>query len=175
MFEGIELRLDEANELVFDVNIAGTDIPPAPPIYRFVCESDDMYFAFKGIQKDDNKILVTVPPLKQTLDEGTYNSKLEVLIDDRYFVPLETMVTFKSSLKVTAEAVMVNKRITDDVDKADLQVVQEEKTTAKLVTLRNKSVQKKKKKKAVVNTKQKSAHTKQKKKYMTLKEKYNKK
>ena len=43
--------------------------------------------------------------LKNSLKEGSYQAHLEVLVDDRIFVPLTFNANFKQSLKVQAEAI----------------------------------------------------------------------
>jgi len=104
--ENIELKLDENNELIFDVNIAGTDAKNAVPKFRFIFENDKISYGFAGYTRDGN-VIVDVPPLKQQLTEGQYPAHLEVLIDDRCFTPLRLDVTFKNALTVTAESVVV--------------------------------------------------------------------
>jgi len=111
--EAIQLRLDEGNELIFEVNISGTDSPNAVPKYRFLCESTKMSLTFEG-SVDSGKVHVNVSVLKDILKEGRYPARLEVVIDDRYFVPLKMDVEFKNSLKVTAESVTVNKKRIDE-------------------------------------------------------------
>lgn len=105
----IELKLDENNELVFEVNIQGTDAADAKPVIRYIIEDKKLSYTFLGNIKNGN-VNVDVPILTDTIKEGVYSSKLEVIIGDRYFVPLETNVEFKKSLTVTAESVVVNKK-----------------------------------------------------------------
>ena len=99
----IDLSLDNNNEITFQVNIEGSS--PAHPSCRFLIEGHEMSFAFPGEIERDGTVNVTVPPLEKVLREGTYNSGLEVIVDDRVFVPLELEVSFEKSVKVTAEAV----------------------------------------------------------------------
>ena len=44
------------------------------------------------------------------LREGSYDSYLEVLVDDRVFIPLEMEINFEQSVKVMAETVKRKKR-----------------------------------------------------------------
>tara|TARA_B100000700_G_scaffold331642_1_gene466452 strand:- start:28482 stop:29051 length:570 start_codon:yes stop_codon:yes gene_type:complete len=104
----IDLSLDNNNEITFQVNIEGSS--PAHPSCRFLIEGQEMSFAFPGEIERDGTVNVTVPPLEKVLREGSYNSGLEVIVDDRVFVPLELEVNFEKSVRVTAEAVSRKKR-----------------------------------------------------------------
>jgi hypothetical protein len=104
----IDLSLDNNNEITFQVNIEGSS--PAHPSCRFLIEGHEMSFAFPGEIERDGTVSVTVPPLEKVLREGTYSSGLEVIVDDRVFVPLELEVNFEKSVRVTAEAVSRKKR-----------------------------------------------------------------
>ena len=68
-------------------------------------ERGDFSYAFSGKVSDEGEVSVVIPSLKKSLSEGTYKARLEVLVDDRIFMPLEFDANFKQSLKVTAEAV----------------------------------------------------------------------
>ena len=107
--EKLELKLDESNGLIFEVNITGADSEEAEPKYRFFCGANNMELVVEG-RSVDGKVYVDIPVLKDILNEGTYPARLEVLVDDRYFTPLEMNVEFKKSLMVTAESVIVNKK-----------------------------------------------------------------
>ena len=107
--EKLELKLDEANGLIFEVNITGADSEEAEPKYRFFCGANSMELVVEG-RSIDGKVYVDIPVLKDVLNEGVYPARLEVLVEDRYFTPLEMNVEFKKSLMVTAESVTVNKK-----------------------------------------------------------------
>ncbi len=104
----IDLTLDNNNELTFQVNIEGSS--PAKPSCRFLIEGDEMSFAFPGEMERDGIVHVNIPPLEKVLKEGSYNSGLEVIVDDRVFVPLTLTTSFEKSVKVTAESVARKKR-----------------------------------------------------------------
>ena len=114
--ETIELKLDEANELLFKVTIQGADATPAR--VRLVCEGGDISYMFDGHSTDDGEIRFIVPEMKNRLKEGeTYLSRVEVLVENRYFSPVEFDMTFKQSMKVVAEGVGVNpvKKVSPEV------------------------------------------------------------
>jgi hypothetical protein len=58
----------------------------------------------------NNEVSIVVPKLKGILREGNYDSYLEVLVDDRVFIPLEMQIDFEESVKVMAETVKRKKR-----------------------------------------------------------------
>ena len=99
----IDLSLDNNNEITFQVNIEGSS--PALPSCRFLIEGSEMSFAFPGEIEKNGVVHVNVPPLEKVLREGSYKSGLEVIVDDRVFVPLEIEVNFEKSVRVTAEAI----------------------------------------------------------------------
>ena len=103
-----EVHLDEENELRFSVTAEGTDAT-ASVKSRMVLETSKMDFMFQGTSLPGGEVSVLVPSLKGMLNEGTYNTRLEVLIDDRVFTPLHLTANFKQSVKVVAEAI-VNRR-----------------------------------------------------------------
>ena len=99
----IDLSLDNNNEIIFQINIEGSS--PALPSCRYLIEGNEMSFAFPGEIEKNGVVRVNVPPLEKVLREGSYKSGLEVIVDDRVFVPLEIEVNFEKSVRVTAEAI----------------------------------------------------------------------
>lgn len=100
--EIVELKLDESNELLFKVTIQGANASPAK--VRLVCEDSDVSYMFEGHSTDDGEIRFIVPSMKGKLKEGTqYFTKVEVLVENRYFSPVEFDIEFKQSLKVVSE------------------------------------------------------------------------
>lgn len=107
--EKIDLDLDNENEMTFNVMIEGTR--PGEPLCRLMIENEDMTFSMQGDFLPGNEVSIVVPPLKGILKEGNYDSYLEVLVDDRVFIPLEMKINFEESIKVVAESVSKKKRI----------------------------------------------------------------
>lgn len=107
----ISLYLDQDNELRFNVAIEGSK--PGTPRYRLVLEGKDLSYAFKGQQTGAGEVSFMIPSMKNVLKEGNYRADLEVVIDDRHFVPLSFDALFEASVKVTAESVSrpVQKRV----------------------------------------------------------------
>ena len=106
--ENIDLMLDEDNELKFSVSIQGTR--PGDAYCRYTIEGTDMSYTMDGSVGDDGNVTVRIPSMKKILKEGTYDTRLEVYVDDRYFVPLKLRADFKNSIKVMAESVQVKSR-----------------------------------------------------------------
>jgi len=129
----IELKLDENNELIFEVNIQGTDSVDASPQIRYIIEDKNISYTFNADLKNNN-VTVDVPVLQECLKEGIYDSKLEVIIGDRYFVPLKTNVEFKKSLKVTAESISINKKVITNNTKKQIIENNQKTMTAKIVS-----------------------------------------
>lgn len=104
MLETIDLDMEEANELLFKVKIEGAD--QAPVKVRMVCESGDVAFMFNGrTAGGDGLVSFNLPVMKDKLKEGLYQSRVEVLIENRYFAPVQFQVNFKKAVKVVAESV----------------------------------------------------------------------
>ena len=102
------LFLDDENEVRFSLEIEGA--APADVHASMILEGKKGYsLSFPGSPVDGGEIEVVVPPLKSILAEGTYKARLEVVVDNRLFVPLELTTTLKNSVKVEA-AVKVRRR-----------------------------------------------------------------
>lgn len=106
--EIIELDLDNENEMTFNVVIEGTR--PGEPLCRLMIENEDMSFSMQGDFLSNNEVAIVIPPLKGILKEGKYDSYLEVLVDDRVFIPLEMKINFEESIKVVAESKFQKKK-----------------------------------------------------------------
>lgn len=103
--EPIKLKLDEKNSLTFEVTIKGE--APMTPVYRLVCEADDISYAFNG-SPSDGGVEFNVPALQGKLREGTYDMHLEVIIDSKLLIPIQFKSEFGVSTHVTVESVQIN-------------------------------------------------------------------
>ena len=106
--ETIDLDLDNENEMTFNVVIEGTR--PGEPLCRLMIENEDMTFSMQGDFLPNDEVSIVVPPLKGIIKEGKYDTYLEVLVDDRVFIPLEMKINFEESIKVVAESKAQKKR-----------------------------------------------------------------
>lgn len=126
MLETITLDSEENNELLFRVKVEGAE--QAPASVRLVCENGDMAFMFNGRSiSNDGLVQFNVPVMSDKLKEGVYHAKVEVLIENRYFAPVQFQVHFKKAVKVVAEAVnVVLKKSSPDIKVTASSVVQKQ-------------------------------------------------
>lgn len=104
--ESIDLEIDESNELLFKVQVEGTDVSPAR--VRLVCEGEELSYIFNGAGTEEPGVVqFDIPNMSGKLKEGIYQASVEVLIDNRYFAPAQFEINFKQPVKVTAESVSV--------------------------------------------------------------------
>ncbi len=101
----VEMKLDEENDVVFEVKISG-DVSNKP-IYRFVCEGQGISYSFPGKAISADEVQVSIPALQGIIKEGKYNSHLEVIVDNKLFIPLEVSSQFKLSTQVVSEGFRV--------------------------------------------------------------------
>lgn len=102
--EVIEFDSEEAHSFLFKIQVEGNDIAPAR--VRLVCEGDDMSYMFNGHSSGQEGIVeFTIPVMKGKITEGAKPARVEVLIDNKYFAPVQFDINFKQPIKVFAEAV----------------------------------------------------------------------
>lgn len=107
-----DIYLDTENELKFTVAIEGAH--EANVRSQFILEGPKgINLCFEG-RADGSEIAVDVPSLKGMLREGLYNTRLEVIVDDRVFTPLQMQANLKPAIKVEA-VVRTAQRVTGPV------------------------------------------------------------
>lgn len=107
--ENVELDIDESSELLFKVRVEGTT--GAPVSVRLVIESRDSNMMFNGRPEGhDDIVTFTLPSLIGKMNEGVHHAKIEVVVDDRLFVPVKFNVDLKKTVKVVAEALSAIRR-----------------------------------------------------------------
>jgi hypothetical protein len=95
-----DIYLDTDNELKFTVAIEGAH--EAQVRSQFILEGPKgINLCFEG-KPAGGEIAVEVPSLKGMLREGLYNTRLEVIVDDRVFTPLQMQANLKPAIKVEA-------------------------------------------------------------------------
>ena len=103
--ETISLDVDEANELAFKLKVEGAS---SPAKVRLVCESGDVSYMFNGRGTgEDGVVQFVIPQMKGKLTEGTYSARVEVLIENRYFSPVQFQINFKKTMQVFAESLQI--------------------------------------------------------------------
>jgi hypothetical protein len=104
--------LDADNELAFAIEIDGAESSSVRS--QFVIEGTrGINLSFAG-ESSGGDVTVEVPSLKGLIKEGVYNTRLEVIIDDRIFIPLEMKAAIKPSIKVEA-VIKTSRKITTPV------------------------------------------------------------
>ena len=132
----VEFKLDEHHELAFTVDITGNTKVDSIPQIRFVCEGPDkVLYSFEGVYSKDSQVEIEIPPMKGKMPEGVYSSRLEVILEDKYFVPLELEVNFIKPTSVVAEIIQVKKKPKKVMPKPEKKVV------ASLVSSKSKKVE----------------------------------
>lgn len=121
LVETVQLDVDESNELLFKVAIEGHVVGPAK--VRLVCESDQMSYLFHGHPSADQEGLVQFV-LNKGLAAGVYPSRIEVMVENRYFVPVNFNIEMKKTVSVVVESVQPVKAIKrDDVRVSASQII----------------------------------------------------
>lgn len=102
-----DIYLDTDNSLAFSVDIAGA--AGSSVRSQFVMEGPNgINFCFKG-RSEGKEIHVEIPTLKNMISEGKYDTRLEVIIDDRVFVPLELQTELRRAVTVEAAVKTINR------------------------------------------------------------------
>lgn len=114
-----KLYTDKVNKFSCNIQVEGTSL--ANSKVRLVVESDDLTYMFNGRIFDEGTCEVTIPKTKQFLPEGKKGMmRLEVIADDVYFEPWNSIFTVEQEKKV---AVVVQEQI-DTKPKITVEVVQ---------------------------------------------------
>jgi hypothetical protein len=101
--ETVTLDMEEANELAFKIKVEGASTPAK---VRLVCESPEVSYMFVGRGTgEDGVVQFVIPQMKGKLQEGTYAARVEVLIENRYFSPVQFQLNFKKTMQVFAESI----------------------------------------------------------------------
>lgn len=105
----IKLNLDEENQLLFKMKVKGSD--KSPSTVRLVFEGAGYAYSIPGSPAgvEDDVYKFDVPALHSKLDEGSYRSRVEVIVDGRYFAPVEFETEFKRPMQVQAESLVVTR------------------------------------------------------------------
>ena len=80
---GIDLLLDEENELTFQLNVEGN--APGSAKCRLKLENKDVGLLFEANSREKGEVSVVLPPLSHILNEGEYKMVLEVVVDNKFF------------------------------------------------------------------------------------------
>lgn len=113
-----------SHELSFDLNISGTKDEPSD--IRFIIESQvdpetgdsvqDVFSIICRAVRGPDGVKVTIPRLLNLFRSGSYKSRLEVVLENRLFVPLSEEIVITEPAKVELKSpVKESKTTTPDV------------------------------------------------------------
>ena len=122
----MKLSLDRENILEFNVDIQGyanTSTTKAPKV-RMILEQKNMGFCMVAT-KEDKTYSVVIPEMKNIIESGTCDARMEVIIDNKYFVPWESQIEFNKEVKVEA-APIVRKEPQPDLSVQVKPIIKEE-------------------------------------------------
>jgi hypothetical protein len=105
--EDIKLSLDRENVLEFNVEIQGyaNTSTTNPPQVRLFLEQKNIGFCMAA-KKEDKSYSVIIPEMKNILEAGVCDARMEVIIDNKYFVPWESQIEFDREVKVEAAPII---------------------------------------------------------------------
>ena len=105
--EDMKLSLDRENILEFNVDIQGyanTSTSKEPQVRLFL-EQKNIGFCMPA-KKDNKTYSVVIPEMKNLMESGSCDARMEVIIDNKYFVPWESKIEFDREVKVEAAPVI---------------------------------------------------------------------
>ena len=103
----MKLSLDRENILEFNVDIQGyanTSTTKAPKV-RMILEQKNMGFCMVAT-KEDKTYSIVIPEMKNIMESGVCEARMEVIIDNKYFVPWESQIEFDREVKVEAAPII---------------------------------------------------------------------
>ena len=105
--EDMKLSLDRENILEFNVDIQGyanTSTSKEPQVRLFL-EQKNIGFCMPA-KKDNKTYSVIIPEMKNIIESGPCDARMDVIIDNKYFVPWESKIEFDREVKVEAAPVI---------------------------------------------------------------------
>ena len=105
--DNMKLSLDRENILEFNVDIQGyanTSMTKAPQVRLFL-EQKNIGFCIAA-KKDNKTYSVVIPEMKNIIELGVCDARMEVIIDNKYFVPWESQIEFDKEVKVEATPIV---------------------------------------------------------------------
>ena len=122
----MKLSLDRENILEFNVDIQGyanTSTTKAPKV-RMILEQKSMGFCMVAT-KEDKTYSIVIPEMKNIMESGMCEARMEVIIENKYFVPWESQIEFDKEVKVEV-APIVRKEPQPDLSVQVKPIIKEE-------------------------------------------------
>jgi len=96
-----KFKLDEGTKLGFGVSVTGAE---TRPVTRFVIEGKNYSMAFPCKPVGDG-IQVDIGNLEHIFEAGEYPVRLEMVIGDKLYVPLEDVIVLEPNVHITTQPV----------------------------------------------------------------------
>ena len=122
----MKLSLDRENILEFNVDIQGygNNSITKPPKVRMILEQNELGFCVDAT-KEGKTYSVIIPEMKNVMESGLCDVRMEVIIDNKFFVPWESQIEFDREVKVEA-APIIREKPQPDVSVQVKPVIKEE-------------------------------------------------
>lgn len=126
-----ELKIDQSELFEAKINVKGAKLSDS--FCRLVLLSEDWNLMFEGEIDDNGYVEIPIKKLKNILNEGERgNLKLEVVVDDTFFVPWTDTFEVVIGKAVTAEVKSTKKKVLkEEVTTVQASVIKGTPTTSK--------------------------------------------
>lgn len=119
------LKLDESTKLEFGVAITGTtDIPKT----RLVIDGADYSISYPCKQTNEG-VEVEINELKNILPAGTYPVRLEVVIENKIYIPFKDTITLEPFVEIQTTPVAVKNVVKESIKIGQVTVKKQEEAT----------------------------------------------
>ncbi len=98
------LKLDESTKLGFGVEITGAG---GVPEVRFIIEGKDFNISYPCKQTNEG-VQVEISGLKGVLSAGEYQTRLEVILENKVYTPMRDTITFEPSVEISSKQKVVS-------------------------------------------------------------------
>ena len=109
------LNIEEKNELLFKLKIRGSE---KNPTVRLVFEDSECSYSIPGSAVEDENGLYRfdIPSMNERgIKEGSYKSKVEVVVEGRMFNPLSFDTVFQKPVEVQSEGIKIRKKTLNEM------------------------------------------------------------
>ena len=97
----IELDIDKESSFTLQMQIDGHVDGSKPPQMRFSIVSEGFTLAIPAKRVDNGVYEINCPKLKGILEAGDYEAQVEVIVDEKHFVPMTEKLRLKQEVKPT--------------------------------------------------------------------------
>jgi hypothetical protein len=97
----IEIKLEEASSLSMEMKIDG-DVKGDTQL-RFTVLDEGLRYSFESKATSDGVYEIAFPVMEGKIAAGEYQAQVEIMVDGKYFVPLQETVKFTKMVKPTVK------------------------------------------------------------------------